>query len=452
MRSFKRRTLLSVAGAITAVAAVACGSSDSDPTSTRAPASQPTSTTISAPDPTATSSSLPVIEATATPVPGAATATPVPVAAPELVEVPSKTVDGSLFNWRIDDIGQGTKPAITVNDEGIPSISYMLEAFGGYVKNAQLFEGGWSITTVAEGYFYGPLDVDTGLDGQPRIVWHDHQGDSFQPNLGDVEYAALGLDGQWKRKTLFDRGHDGWDTRLFIDDNGIVHVSGIDPEEFGGSGVEYYRLDSDSAEAVVEQVGSGPLTYRWATSVTADNDGRAYVTYYDQAQNDLVVAVRDGGDWTRETVDSVGNAGVFNDIMVGPDGRLHVSYVTLGNGSNGTVKYATRGADESEWAITDIADLSSITLGFEGARNITAIDVAPDGNPWIAFGDESRTSLAVFDGTDWAIEDIEISNDQGLQVSLAIDSDGKPHIGFFRLNSRGPLDGVIRYAVGTSTG
>lgn len=361
-------------------------------------------------------------------------------------------VDGTLFSWRVDDIGQGTKPAITVNDDGIPSVSYMLEAFGGYVMNAQLFEGGWSVTTVAEGYFYGPLDVDTGPDGLPRIAWHDHQANTFQPNLGDVEYAALGADGVWKRKTLFDRGHDGWDTRLFIDDNGTVHVSAIDPVEFGGSGVEYYQLTSDTAEPIVEQVGSGPQTYRWATSVAADGNGRVYVTYYDQDQNDLVVAVRAGGEWTRETVDSVGSAGVFNDVMVGPGGRLHVSYVTLGNGSNGTVKYATRGTDETEWVITDIAELTAITLGFEGARNITSIDVAPDGNPWIAFGDESRTSLAVFDGTEWAIEDIETSDDQGLQVSLAIDSDGRPHIGFFRLTSRGPLDGVIRYAVGTPKG
>lgn len=451
MLTLNRRTLLGVVGAFTAVIAVACGSSDADPTSTRVPASQPTATSNAgtAPDPTATTSTLPVVDPTAMTGGGA----PAPTAAPPtLTEVPSKTVAGTLFNWRIDDIGQGTKPAITVNNDGVPSVSYMLEAFGGYVKNAQLFDGGWSITTVAEGYFYGPLDVDTAPDGLPRIAWHDHQGDTFQPNLGDVEYAALGADGVWKRKTLFDRGHDGWDTRLFIDDNGTVHVSAIDPVEFGGSGVEYYQLSSDTAEPVVEQVGSGPQTYRWATSVASDDNGIAYVTYYDQDQNDLVVAVRDGGEWTRETVDSVGNTGVFNDIMVGADGRLHVSYVTLGNGTNGTVKYATRGADETEWAITDIADLSAIMLGFEGARNITSIAVAPDGNPWLAFGDESRTSLAVFDGTDWAIEDIETSDDQGLQVSLDIDSDGRPHIGFFKLTGRGPLDGVIRYAVGTPAG
>ncbi len=379
------------------------------------------------------------------------TSTPEPVA-PTLVEVPTKTVGGTLFNWRIDDIGQGTKPAITVNDDGVPSVSYMLEAFGGYVKNAQLFDGGWSITTVAEGYFYGPLDVATGPDGQPRIVWHDHQADTFEPNLGDVEYAALGTDQQWRRKSLFDRGHDGWDTRLFIEDDGTVHVSAIDPVEFGGSGVEYYQLISDTAEPLVEQVGSGSLTYRWATSVGVDSEGRAYVTYYDQSQNDLVVAVRDGGEWSQETIDAAGNAGVFNDIIVGPDDRLHVSYVTLGTGSNGTVKYATRAAGESEWTTTEIADLSAITLGFEGARNITSIDVAPDGNPWIAFGDESRTSLAVFDGSEWAVEDIETSDDQGLQVSLAIDSEGRPHIGFFKLERRGPLDGVIRYAVGTPAG
>ncbi len=433
--------------------AVACGSSGSASTATSAPARQPTQPATNIPAPTATSPSLPVVDPTATAPAGTAPTAPPEPQELELVEVPSKIFEGTLFNWRVDDIGSGTKPAITVNADGIPSVAYMREAIRGYVKNAQLFEGGWSITTVAEGYYYGPLDVDTGLDGQPRIAWHDHQSNSFQPNLGDVEYAALGTDGTWRRKTLADRGHDGWDTRLFIDDSGTVHVSAIDPQEFGGSGVEYYQLSNDTAEPLVEQVGSGPLTYRWATSVAADSNGRVYLSYYAQPQNDLVIAVRDSaGEWSRETVDAVGSAGVFNDVMIGPDGRVHVSYVTLGSGKNGTVKYATRGADETEWTVTEIAELTSITLGMEGARNITSIDVAPDGNPWIAFGDESRTSLAVFDGTDWAIEDIETSNNQGLQVSLAIDFDGRPHIGFFKLNRRGPLDGVIRYAVGTPVG
>ena len=236
---------------------------------------------------------------------------------------------------------------------------------------------------------------------------------------------------------------------MFIDSSDTVHVSAIDPQEFNGSGVEYYQLASETSELLVEQVGSGSLTYRWATSVSADDNGTVYLTYYAQPSNDLIVAVRKDGEWTRETVDTAGNAGVFNDVMVGPDGRVHVSYVTLGTGGKGTVKYATRGADGTEWVVTEIAALDDITLGMEGARIITSIGVAPDGNPWIAFGDESRTSLAMFDGSKWFVEDIETSDNQGLQVSLAIDAAGRPHIGFVRLLGRGPLKGVIRYAAGT---
>ena len=460
MPSLKRNYLLGAIGVV-ALVAVACGTDDSPAssggaaTATFPPAgAQPTS----APAATPTSAQLPVVTPTSTSAPADA---PAPsgstgsAGAPALdaVSVPSKQVDGILFNWTIDDIDEGTKPAIALASDGTAHVAYMLEATPGWVKSAQRVGDGWSITEVAKGYYYGPLDIGIGADDQPRVVWHDHQDNTFQRNLGDAIYSALGTDGTWRTKDLFDRGHDGWDTRLFIDSSGDLHVSAIDPEEFGGSGVEYYRLgQGDGSEVVVEQVGSGDLTYRFGTSVGTDSSGIPFVSYYKQPSNDLAVASRPGGEWFTEIVDSNGDTGLFNDLIVGSDDRVHLSYFTQTGDTNGVVKYATRAAGDREWAITEIAELENVVLGFEGARNITSIALDSSGNPWIAFGDRNRTSLAVFDGTEWQIDDIATSGSgdvpQGQQVSLEIDADDRPHLAFFRTDSASPLFGTIRYALG----
>ena len=196
MPSLKRHLTVQTIGLVATVllvaAAVACGSCDPDPiaTASASPSSPPTATATTLP--------LPRIDPTSTSAPGQNPTIPSQPAVPEQGQLPVSSAAGTLFDWRVDDIDEGTKPAITVNAAGVPSVAYMLEAIDGFVKNAQLLNGSWNITTVSEGYFYGPLDVDTGADGQPRIVWHDHQSNAFQPELGDVEYAVLGTDGEWR--------------------------------------------------------------------------------------------------------------------------------------------------------------------------------------------------------------------------------------------------------------
>ena len=44
----------------------------------------------------------------------------------------------------------------------------------GFVKHALLGDAGWDITTIAEGYFYGPLDIEPDRAGDPGISWYNH--------------------------------------------------------------------------------------------------------------------------------------------------------------------------------------------------------------------------------------------------------------------------------------
>jgi hypothetical protein len=430
---------------MSAVATLACGSSDAPaavPTQIPLPTSTPQQAATPSPVATATetAASAPAAEATTAPAPPA-TATG---GGPDL--------PGENLSWILEEVGKGTKPAIALAPDGTPNIAFMFEARDGFVKAGARTGGVWDISTVADGYFYGPLDIAVGPDGVAKVGWHDHQADNFQPHLGDIELGIKTATG-WTHQTLGDGGHDGWDTRLVIDDSGVLHAVGIDPSEFNGDGVEYYRVDTDGT-VTVEDVGSGPLTYKFAVSVDADSSGVPYVTYYDQSANDLILATNSGGDWTRETVDSDGDAGQFAEVVIDDNDRLHISYATQTGSDTAVIKYATRGAGESAWTIREVDTLSDLFYGFEGAREITSIKVDSASNSWIAYSDEVNLKLAVWDGNAFRVETITTAQERGPKlgqlVSLEVDANDVAHVATFEVTAAGPLNGNVLYFQGTA--
>ncbi len=436
---------------VSAVAAIACGSDDAPATvPTQTPF--PTSAATEAPAAAATESAAALADQT-TPTPEA-TATPAP--ATEATSAPAASSGTDLtsdnFNWILEEVGTGTKPAIALAPDGTPNIAFMFEAMEGFVKAGARTGGVWDISTVAEGYYYGPLDIDVSPAGVATVGWHDHQAATFQANLGDIELAVKTSSG-WARKTLGDGGHDGWDTRLIIDDSGVLHAVGIDPVEFNGDGVEYYRVDTNG-DVTIESVGSGPLTYKFAVSVDVDSSGTPYVTYYDQESNDLILATNGSGSWTREIVDADGDAGQFAEIVIDGDDRMHISYATQTGRDDAVIKYATRGAGESDWAITDVDTLTALFYGFEGAREITSIKIDSSGNPWIAYTDEANLKLAVWDGSAFRTETVTTASERGKTfgqlVSLEVDANDVAHIATFEVTATGPLNGNILYFQGTA--
>ncbi len=92
-----------------------------------------------------------------------------------------------------------------------------------------------------------------------------------------------------------------------------------------------------------------------------------------------------------------------------------------------------------------------LAFGFVGARNITSLALDGEGNPWIAYSDEKRLNLAVWDGSDWKIDSVVDAGSKtlGQLVSLKLDSQGRPHIAYFEVSSKGPLSGTVKYALGT---
>ena len=453
MRSKNIRNVIPLVGVLAVTVAVACGGGSSAPTPTPTTPAETTPTPI--PTTPAALTPIPTSPAVPTPTPTTPAAlTPVPTspAAPTPTQQPTATPDvqeDGAFTWEIENVDTGTKPALALTSDDVPYVAYMLEAMSGFVKNAVRNGPSWDISTVATGYFYGPLDIAIGPDDVAHISYHDHEELTFEPDKGDAAYAVL-RDGQWTVEAVFDQGHDGWDNRLAIDANGRPHISAIDPQEFGGNGVEYYHQD-DSGEWTVENVVTEPLTYKYATSIAIDPDGNPHISYHDQRDKDLALASRDDSGWTKSVIDSDGDTGLFSSLVIDDEGRFHISYFQKSSSSSGAVKYATRDPDDASWEVREVDTLNALTFGFVGARNSTSLTLDSQGNPWIAYSDEKLLKLAIWDGSDWQIETVveEGSETLGQLVSLKLDSEDRPHVAYFEVTDKRPLNGRVKYAMGT---
>ena len=110
-------------------------------------------------------------------------------AANDISRSPSSKTQESL-SWTMQIIDTGIKPAIALDASDTPHIAYIREAMMGAVLYAVPGGDGWNIEQVSQGYFYGPLDIAVTPDGQPVIAYHDHQGEGFDPRLGDEVVAV----------------------------------------------------------------------------------------------------------------------------------------------------------------------------------------------------------------------------------------------------------------------
>ena len=386
---------------------------------------------------------------------GGAAATATPVRSPTPEPQPA-----GMFQWEFFDVGRGAKPALALDSQEAPGIAYLLEDNKhGFVKYASWKGDGFDISNVADGYFYGPVDLDFGPDDEPHISWHDHQNpDSFVPELGDAVYATL-VDGEWEVETVFSVGHDGWDNSITVDSQGNIHMTAIDPRQFGSmQGIEYYFFDGQ--EWTVEAVGSVPLNYEWGNSLALDSSGRPHITFHDSVSTDLFYALRGEDGWTIHTVDSLGDVGKFSSLALNNEDLPLISYLEFSGPVSGTAsgfvklaKLTSHPATAENWDIEQIDRLDNLFMGHFGARLITALVTDKDKNPIVVYSDQSVIKLAYFDGSEWHIELVANSNELpfGQLVSLARDSNGVLHLAYTELEKREPpgIVGTVKYARGT---
>lgn len=382
-------------------------------------------------------------------------ATPSPEApspeAPSPSPSPGEPVEGETvpgegrFDWLVVEIDRGVKPDLALDAEGRAHIAYGLEAMPGFVRHA-LVADRVTTSTVAEGYFYFPLEIALDRDGVPWIAWHNH--DFEDQAVAVLEDPAAGT---WRVLRTESPNHDGWDNSLVLDASGRPHTVSIDPAGFGSDvGLEYGFFDG--TVWTVEEVGTGPLMYEFGTSLALDSAGNPHVVFYNDAAGDLMYAVRSNGSWTVSAVDSEGDVGRFSDMLIDGEGRPRIAYLEVTGETTGAIKYAV--FDGSRWSIERVDELSTFFIGpvgnMTGARNVVSIALDSTGNPVLAYSDQQTIKLAWRQGDRWEIETVLTAGEDplGQTVSLALDPSDTPHLTYFVATDLGVLDGLVYYVKG----
>lgn len=124
--------------------------------------------------------------------------------------------------------------------------------------------------------------------------------------------------------------------------------------------------------------------------------------------------------WDLEIVDS-GGVGAHSALQVGPDDRVHISYMA---NSYGYLKYAT--FDGMNWS-SEIADPTFLCGQF------TSLAVDSSGDPHIAYLYYSGRCIRYAHKVDgaWTYSDVDIQPDMEYDISMALDSDNHPHIAYW---------------------
>ena len=341
--------------------------------------------------------------------------------------------------WDFVRVDDGTKPAIALGSDCTAEVSYMLERNDGYVRHASIPPGSMpSITMVAEGYFYGPLDVATSASRDVYINYHDH----------DIEdqIVAARLDNMWTLLRVMDPGHDGWDNSIVVTDDGVIHTSSVDPSGFGGAGVEYARRNPAGGWSV-EAVGSQSIEYANATSIVIKADNEPAIAYFNDTAEDLELAERSDGIWSISVVDSTGSIGRFPSLARDAAGDLHVAYYQSLSPEVGVIRYANRAG--GTWAIADVDTLADVRLGFTGARRNVALEIDSNNTAHLVYGDQSVVRYARGTPGNWTYETIvdETATQTilGQQVDMArCASEGSIHLVYYELDASG-TGGTVWY-------
>ncbi len=236
------------------------------------------------------------------------------------------------------------------------------------------------------------------------------------------------VQGQWHIETIDGGSKEkaGRSASLVIDQQGNFHLAYIhELREFqhvvryafrGAYEKQWHKMDLEGAGG--------------HTSLAVDSVGRPHLAYLGPSERGLRYAFWDGSKWHMQAIDTQWTA-FFMTIQIDPKDHPHISYYLFINpdGTNALrLKYAH--FDGQTW-FTETVDGG----GGRGKFNSLALDA--QGHPHISYSDVSKFSLcyAHWDGSQWnySTPDNQLLNGGlvGLGSSIAIDSSGQPHIGYF---------------------
>ncbi|MEL6943070.1 MAG: T9SS type A sorting domain-containing protein, partial [Bacteroidota bacterium] len=249
----------------------------------------------------------------------------------------------------------------------------------------------------------------------------------------------------WEALPVSSDGHDGWDNSITFDSNNHIHTSSIDPAQFNSeAGVEYAYYDGN--RWTKESINAGPTNYEFSTCIQVDSDNIPHIVFYDNFGDNLIYANKTTGDWRSFTVTSKG--GMFASMILDENDRPHITYYEQVDGDQGNVHYVK--FEDSQWKSEVVDQLFNAPIAFTGSRNLTSLAKDEEGKLHLCYGDRKVMKYATLEEEGWQIDTwldyTESDVRLGAQASLALDSNGNPHITYFELLSTSPVSGNVMYA------
>ena len=348
---------------------------------------------------------------------------------------------GAGPEWRFTRLGSGTKPALTVDGSGAADVAFMNEAMDGWVRYARLPLGDAvpsAVETAATGYFYGPIDIVRGADGEPRVLYHDHTR---------LDQVVATRNGTWSRESMPSPGHDGWYSSGVFDPSGTLHTATYDPSGFSGRGMVYGAWTGSSW--TIETAAPGNFDYKGGTAIVW-TPTEVHVAFYDDLAGEPRLTTRTALDtWsvtTPEPVGSYADVGRFPDMALDQDGQtLHLLYLATTGATEGVIRYAL--GVPGSFQIRDVAPISGFMLGFDGARDIATMDLDLVARPVVAMQSLSELTLLRLDGTDTeTLESFQAAAGVvfGQQTDIDVDDSGRIHVTWWQ---SGEMPGTVCHAV-----
>ncbi len=331
--------------------------------------------------------------------------------------------DGSQWQQELIDVSMHYFEHVTfaLDTQDRPSASYY-DLADHSMKFAYRQNNGWITETVPTEGFSRPLALTIDNTNQPHVIFEDF-------DFIDVElrHAWRGSNGLWQHEAIAVESLSIVSASLVFDSAGQMHVTYmVDTNGNSGRGDYYlkYAWYEAGAWQIEDVIRSGP--WGFYHSLAIDENDRLHISFMDGVAQTLQYGWRENNMWQFETVDNAGKVGIQPSIAVDSQGQVHISYFEFLDEyfdfRNIKLKYARY--DGQDWTIE--------TVTTEGANFYGTSLALREEQPYIVYYNvhASELRLALRDVSGWESSLIRADASGIGAISFALDSNAQPHFSY----------------------
>jgi hypothetical protein len=351
----------------------------------------------------------------------------------------------------VDPEGSGWFTSLALDSEGNPHISY----YGYYSLQYASWNGTkWDIQVVDPGRFaYDDSLISIGWHSSLTLDSNDNPHISYYHKTnGDLKYANWNGTG-WNVQTVDSEGDVGLDTSLALDSSDNPHIS-----YRGDTGLKYAVWNGSGwSTQIIDTTGEPRCAVGADSSLVLDSEDKPHISYIDNYRvNLLKYAFLNGSSWEIHVLSEILHGGYSTSMALDANEKVHIAH---GDYTSHVLNYlfinptalpppvpapdpeptmppspfTTAASPAGTFKIID-------SLGNTGTYTSLALD--SEGNPHVSYC-EGNTFLkyAYCDGTTWHVETVDHDGWPGLYTSIAIDQNDNPCISYYD-----NWDGELRYA------